>query len=540
VNAPARLLVVALDSCDVGTMTELARRGRAPTFQRLLEDGARATIRTPPGVFEGAVWPSFWSALSPLRHRLYSARQLVPGSYDKASTYPHHADGTPFWSRLSDAGCRVAVVDVPVTYLTPGLNGLQVLEWGVHEHYYGFQTWPPSVTDEIRRRFGTHPVGSYELDIGVPYSPDDVVHRANPIPRAPSEARALASDLVAGVQRKSELSLGLLAEGAWDLFLASFSEAHMVGHQLWHLHDPSHPWFDVGVTAETGDPVARVYEALDRAVGDHLARAGDDGAVIVLLSHGMGPHYGGTHLLDHVLRRLELANELRALRRPSTRVLHAARGMFPRPLRSSLDSLMARTVRRRLRRQPAPVDPDPTTVPRRSRRWYRAPNNFRIGAVQVNLAGREPSGLVCAEDYDDVCRYLTRELLQVVNVDTGERAVQRVWRCDDLYGREGREALPDLFVEWNASRPIETVYSPTTGIVQVCDEWWRTGEHRDGGMLMATGPCVEPGIFPELRTEDIGPTIADGLGVTLEDVDGRVAGGLAGMLRTSADATASS
>lgn len=533
-NAPTQLLVVALDSCDVGIMTDLARRGRAPTFKRLLEDGARAHVRTPPGVYVGAVWPSFWSARSAVRHGLYSAQQIVVGSYDRVTTYPHHANGTPFWSRLSDAGRRVAVVDVPLSYLTPDLNGLQVLEWGVHEHYYGFQTWPPSAADEIRARFRAHPVGSYELDVDVPYSPDDVMYRATPIARTPAEARALASDLVSGVARKNELSLGLLDQGGWDLFLTSFSEPHMVVHQFAHLHDPSHPWFDAALVTEIGDPVTRVYEALDRAVGDHLARSGEGTPVLVLLSHGMSSRYDGTHLLDRLLRRLELASDLRALRRPNTRVLHAAWGICPRWLRPSMGPLMARAVRRRLRRRPAPVDDDPATVDSATRRWYQAPNNFRVGAVQVNLVGREPNGRVHPDDYDDVCRYLARELSQVVNVESGEPIVDAVWRSDELYGPAAREVLPDLLVDWKVRRPIETSYSPTTGIVQLRDEWWRTGDHEPDGLVLALGADVRPGTsMPDLRTEDIAPTIADALDVTLEDVDGRPEPTLSAALRVS-------
>jgi predicted AlkP superfamily phosphohydrolase/phosphomutase len=152
----------------------------------------------------------------------------------------------------------------------------------------------------------------------------------------------------------------------------------------------------------------------------------------------------------------------------------------------------------------------------------------------VNLVGREPNGRVHPDDYDDVCRYLARELSQVVNVESGEPIVDAVWRSDELYGPAAREVLPDLLVDWKVRRPIETGYSPTTGIVQLRDEWWRTGDHEPDGLVLALGADVRPGTsMPDLRTEDIAPTIADALDVTLEDVDGRPEPTLSAALRVS-------
>jgi hypothetical protein len=107
-------------------------------------------------------------------------------------------------------------------------------------------------------------------------------------------------------------------------------------------------------------------------------------------------------------------------------------------------------------------------------------------------------------------------------------------RSDEVYGPAARQKLPDLLIDWNVRRPIETVYSPTTGIVHLRDEWWRTGDHRPGGLLMALGAGVPPSApLPDLDTEDIAPTIARALGVTLEGVDGRPAPALSAALDSS-------
>ena len=51
-----------------------------------------------------------------------------------------------------------------------------------------------------------------------------------------------------------------------------------------------------------GDPVRDVYVTIDRAIGDLIESAGDGATVLVLASHGMGPHYDATFLLDRMDR----------------------------------------------------------------------------------------------------------------------------------------------------------------------------------------------------------------------------------------------
>jgi len=116
-----------------------------------------------------------------------------------------------------------------------------------------------------------------------------------------------------------------------------------------------------------------------------------------------------------------------------------------------------------------------------------------------------------------------------VNLDTGGPIVRSVERTDAHYLRAPMDALPDLFIEWNHEAPIETVWSPKTGIMHAPYEHWRTGDHRPGGFLLAAGPGILPrGNLGEIAIGDLGPAICALLGVQLDDVDGRPAPALAG------------
>ena len=162
-------------------------------------------------------------------------------------------------------------------------------------------------------------------------------------------------------------------------------------------------------------------------------------------------------------------------------------------------------------------------------RWFLAPNNTVYGGVRLSVRGRERDGLIDpGAEFDAACDALADDLLELVNVETGEPVVNSVTRTTDHYERSDRDALPDLFIDWNHERPVNTVWSAKTGLIHGRYDLWRSGDHRLDGLLLARGPGIEPGVRPPVRTIDFGPTLAGRLGVELEGVDGVPVGWLAG------------
>lgn len=485
-----RLVVLGIDACDKDLVARWSDEGRLPTLARLRETGAWGVTESPPGLFVGAVWPSFWTSLSPARHARYCWEQLVPGTYEDRRIHPTDTQGPPFWKAVSDAGRRVAVVDVPKTYPTEGLNGIHVVDYATHDPDYPTTTVPGSFAGELRERYGQDEVGNCNRFAG----------------SAGSLAR-LRDLLVARAARKADLLVDCLGREPWDLFIAGFSESHCVGHQCWHLHDPTHVLHDADDVAVAGNPVLDVYRAIDDALGRVIAAAGD-ADVLVLCSHGFRPHYDANFMLDEILRRIERP---RAVQRDHTVALAKRVWMkVPAPLRRRL-----RPVRTRARAQLG-------VAPRATRRFFAIPNNDTCGGVRLNLVGREPEGKVGPEQFDDVCAALRDELLAFVNVDTGEPLVREVERTCDLYAGENLHHLPDLLVFWNDAAPIRRVRSEKTGVIEGRDRKARTGDHTPLGMFFAGGPRVVPGrVDPAVSVMDFGPTIAERAGVGLERVDGR-------------------
>jgi predicted AlkP superfamily phosphohydrolase/phosphomutase len=522
----ASVALLAFDACDPGVVRTLAAAGKLPTFRKLFEEWSTTTIRNPYGIFVGAIWPTFFTALSPERVRFHSWETISPATYERRLTNPREIVGQPFWRRLGSAGRRVAIIDVPHARVSGPVNGLEIFEYGCHDRHFGFQASSRELADEVAARTGFHPVFTVDPYAERAFAPDDYVHRKARL-RTSEEDRALLRDMLEGLERKNRLSQWIFERERWDLFVSVFGESHAIGHQLWHLHDPSHPRYDAAAAKSVGDPLERVYAALDRALAEHLSLLGDQRAVLVLLSHGMGPHYDGTQLLEAVLMRIEAMHQNAMGGSPVVRVAKTAWTRLPESARTALSPAAAVMLRRRARRNPPAIsdDVDSGAANRAGRRFFMTPNNSVYGGIRINLAGREPSGRVrSGREFDAACELIRRELLGLINVETGEPAARSVERTEAYYDRAPDDELPDLFVDWNRSGPIETVWSPRIGFVHAPYLHWRTGDHRLNGLLLASGPDIRPRTnLGRIANGDLGPTICAMLGYRLDRVDGRPA-----------------
>ena len=523
-----RVVYIGLDACDPAVAQRFAAEGVMPHLARLLETSARAPVENAYGLFVGALWVSFGTALRAERHGFHCWDEIDPATYTYRLNTPDIGHLPQFWDAISAAGRRVAVIDVPHMIADRPLDGFQLCEWGCHDKHHGLHSWPPEKAGQLADEFGLHPALMGEGDPYAPrdFAPDDVIHREGDH-RTREEECALTSGMIVGARAKRAMLGTVLEREAPDLMVAVYAEGHSTGHQQWHLHDARHPRHDAAtVAAMGGDPLAQVYAELDRGLGDMMAALGDDALLLVHLSHGMGPHYDATHMLDEVLRRLEREAqggvEVALRDHPVKRL---ARPFVPVLERMADAVRLPKAIRARLRKGLVTQAEEV----RAGQRFFMEPNNTVYGGIRLNLVGREPQGRVTADEADAVIAELEAALLEIVNVETGKPIVRALERCDRWHRRSPGDTMPDLLIDWERSVPVSTVSSPRIGTLHMPDLQHRTGDHRPAGLLVAHGPGMRAGErMPALAVEDIGPSIAARLGVRLSDVDGRPAAWLAG------------
>lgn len=499
----ARVLFIGLDAAEPDLLREGMAAGRLPNLRALAGRGAGGPLDNCMLTLPGAVWPEISSGVScGTLPRFFHPRQVITGTAAPRALTAADVEGDPtFWGMASAQGRRVAVVDIPHAPLAAPLNGLQVVEYGLHDSHFGTASRPEPLIGELTRRHGAYTVPSCD-------------HYGGSV----ATNLRLLDDLQAGLERKTSLLLDLLQRDNWDLFACAFSESHCVGHWCWHYSDPSHWGFAPDAPAALATAVATIYEKLDAAVG-RLLETAKASRTIVLASHGMAPYVAGYQLLPEVLARLGLssapAGRGAALRSLQHRVKHwIPRRYWERIGRLVVEQPVARAVVRPLQRGSGalffPLE-SPAT------RAVYVPNNT-IGAIRLNLKGREPFG--CVEpgaDADHLVDALRRELLALTQPGTGEPIVADVVTADEVFGASHHPDVPDLIVRFRQDLGLlDRCESAAVGRVHVPigSRWGRrSGDHSPRSAVWLAGDGCAPGrACPAGSLLDIAPTVLAALG----------------------------
>lgn len=487
-----RVLLIGLDAADKDLLIEAMDRGDLPALRSLRQEGAWGVVESPPGFGSGAVWPSFSTGVSPAKHGRYFYRQVGPESYEAQHFHPTAFHAKSLWETISDAGRRVAVFDVPKMGLSENVNGIEVVDWLVHGPVYKeLRTQPKAFASELVARFGADPLPQCDLPGG----------------RNARQHAELIELLKRRIATKGAAVRHYLAQERWDLFVTVFADPHCVGHQCWHVRDPSHPQHDAQAHAAVGDPVLEIYRAIDRAIGEILTAVDDDTLVVVLSCTGMGPNYSGNLFLDEILRRIE------------GRKASAVLGGWSR-LKRRAKQVLPVSIRRRGRKLSRRVDERVLHSDRQHRRCFFVPHNDMSGAIRVNLAGREAEGQVQPAEVDALFATLREDLLALRNLDTGGPVVDDVVRTADYCKGAHLSALPDFFVLWRRDHPIERIGSAKIGELTLRHRGNRTGDHRPDSIFFARGHGVQPGRIEGVSILDFAPTLAALAGVALGERDG--------------------
>lgn len=493
-----RVLAIGLDAAEPSLLRRWMESGDLPALAGLKERAVWGRTTNEPGLYTGAVWPTIFTGVSAARHGCYYYRQIVNGTYRTTPFRPDDLKHPPFWQAVGEAGRRVAVVDVPKSMLTEGLNGIQVVDWGLHDPSFpSVRCWPPALAEEVTRRFGVDPVGQCDA-----------------ADRTPQQYQDLRTRLLERVDRKRSLIEHVLHQGDWDLFLAVFGDSHCAGHQFWHLHagEDGQP-----KASGLGDPLKDIYIALDRAIGRIIGQVNSDTTVMVFTSHGIGPHNDANAFLGEILRRLEGTP---GIHWPN--VTHAVRSVYrsflPVDLRTRLRPLAAKVFNGVER-----FDDLSGARDRQGRKCFMLPSNDNCGTIRVNLVGREPRGRVRAgAEFEAFCASLAESLLEIVNLETGEPVVKEVLRTADHYAGDRLDDLPDIIVRYHRGTPIRRISSARIGEIESESPSCRTGDHRPEGLFFISRPDLRPGQLSDtVPAMDLAPTMAAFLGVDLPDVDGK-------------------
>jgi predicted AlkP superfamily phosphohydrolase/phosphomutase len=285
----------------------------------------------------------------------------------------------------------------------------------------------------------------------------------------------LLADIYDVTARRFRVARDWLARDDWDFFMMVELGPDRVHHGFWRFSAPDHP------DHRPGHPLAHAirdyYVELDREVGTLLQLLDADDVVMVLSDHGAQTLHGCIALNQWLAERGDL-------------VLRAPGG--PRAF--------------------SPQDVDWS----RTRAWA---DGGYVGRIHLNVAGREPEGVVTHPT--EVCQELAAALRDLRGAD-GRTLDTRVLTTSEAYG-QARGVPPDLTIYFDdlRLRAIGSVGHPSI-YVPANDTGPDDANHaRHGVLILRDGRGCRPAP-DDACLMDVAPTVLDRLGLAIpEEMSGR-------------------
>ena len=299
-------------------------------------------------------------------------------------------------------------------------------------------------------------------------------------PRSDPELETFLNDVQYQGQWEARVAQYVQKQHGWDLHFCHWHIFDNINHPTVNFADPEGPNYNPEVGEWNMEAQRRAYKIADGVLAEFLALADDETFVMVVSDHGMPPAHRWADINVRLAECGLMAFD------PATREIDLSRS-----------------------------------------KTYTWPE--RGAEVFVNLEGREPTGIVPADQYEAVQDQIIDALLDWRDPETGQRAVPLALKLQDaqIIGYWGEDNGDIVFVfnhgiGWGRV-PGGASIGPGGGALHGSQlPTYETKYFTTMGMMILAGPGVKPGGYERdwkrwglIREIDVAPTICRLMGLRM-------------------------
>jgi predicted AlkP superfamily phosphohydrolase/phosphomutase len=456
-----RVAVIGLDCAEPRLVFDQWRE-QLPNLSRLMAGGTWGPLWSVDPPITVPAWSCMMTGRDPGELGIYGFRNRSAYDYGSMTVADSSAVRRDrVWDHFAQAGKHVIVVGVPQTSPPVPVNGELVSCFLTADPRKDPYTYPKDLSVEIEAL-----VGSYRVDVRN-FRSDD-------------RDRILA-EVYEMTEQHFSVCRHLLDSRPWDFFMMVEIGLDRMHHAFWRFLDPDHPRYEPD--HRYGDAIRSYYMYLDEEIGELLERFDNDTTVLVVSDHGARPMLGAICVNEWLVQEGYLV----------------------------------------LKQQPQTITPFSQVEVdwSRTRAWGEGGYYCRLS---LNIAGREPQGIVAPEECEPLLRELAAGLEQLPGPD-GEAIGTRTFLPHELW-REQRAIPPDLIVYfgdlgWRSNGSLghgrHWTFENDTGPDDA--------NHDRDGLCLISGPGVPAEHREDMTIYDIAPTILAHAGLPPDDgMRGRVLG----------------
>jgi predicted AlkP superfamily phosphohydrolase/phosphomutase len=458
-----RVLLIGWDGADWRILDPLLERGDLPNLQALIDRGQRGVLKSTIPTHSWAAWPSFLTGVDPADHGVYDILETVPGTHKQYPVTYRSIRERTFVEDVAAAGKKGLYVDVPLMFPPPNINAT-IVAGGVLPKGRQY-TQPADLPETLEKN-------------GVPWRINGMSWTTYH-----NKPDAYLDETFELTGKRIKATEWLMANTDWDMMASVWVSVDRTQHALSNYVGPDHPDYSQNRKTPLAARVRDVYKQLDDSIGRMVDRARDDDIVLFISDHG----FQSCSRTIHMDRLLEKFGYLQ----------FTASNVILGPMQWGPMRKVARTVYDKLGLHGKVSLPQPVNWSKT--RAYTTIRSTGEG-VSINLAGREPDGIVDPGDFERVRDEVMDRLAGFTDPKTGRKPVKAIFKREEIFKGKHADKAPDILME-----PAEG-YSLTHAKSAIEDADWVSGDHRLDGTIVAVGPNVKPfGDNPMLV--DMAPTI---------------------------------
>lgn len=513
-----KVVVIGLDGATYDLLAKWTAEGKLPNLKKIIDEGSFGLLKSVPNLNSAAAWSSFITGLNPGKHGIFFFHEHIDHSFKLKFLNATHRQGREIWEILSDAGKKVGVINVPMTYPSKQVNGFMVAGLDTPSPDSEGFTYPSDLYQHIIKHIGAYTI---ESDMGRKIRKGD-----------------LGGGIRVGletIKNRTRATKFLLNNYQWDFFMVVFRAIDNVQHHYWRYLDPLYPLYEPKLALKYGNAILQIYEGIDEAIGEILDSIPNDTNIVVMSDHGSAPAEFGPHFFNHFL---EKTGYLNLAVKENAGIGLTVKHQFKMWIENFIDLadihaggrvrqfLKANFFKSLSNLSAMKYYPDIN--------WQKSLAYSPVARpeIWINLKGREPFGIVSEKDYDKVCDEIIVRLYEWRDPTTNKKVIKKAVKRSEAYSGPYVNKSADIIIQLY-DHLITGIELPTKYVVKEVKQMFNPikdykgfifGKHADNGIIITSGPAFKTGsVINGAYIVDIMPTILYLFGLELPyNLDGKI------------------
>jgi len=490
-----KLVIIGLDGGTFDIIRPLSAKGKLPFLQGIMQAGVSGVLGSTRPPVTAPAWTSFATGKNPGKHGLFDF-QKINASGVMELTYATDCQSATIWDYLSDAGYRVLMVNVPMTFPPKPVNGVCIAGFPVpHNSAYVYP----------EEKLGWVQSSGYVDDWTTLMQQRRWQSRFN---------------LLREVEKiRLEVFGKLLVKEPWDVAMVVISGTDHISHLEWQKGNRK--------------GVEDYYVYIDNLLNT-MEEAGlfQNAAMAVMSDHGFAQSeyvfFLNLWLMQegYLSYNIKVNQNVEKFIEERQKIVFGRMGNLSRSLgkigltRENLLFFAKKTGLIRLEKYLPHrfVSLFPVSSPMPNWEKTKVYTVSSTKGLNINLKGREPHGIVGKDEYKELCLELVNKL-RALRLPDGDEMLEYVDIKENVYHGP--------FVE----RASDIVLWPTKRCNALTGQWGKSqlvkvtnAHHAPDGIFMFRGDDIKENYEGKYKLEDLAPTFLHYLELGCpDDLDGRVA-----------------